>query len=134
MIVGEINKNKKLQIAFVPVDKKEFLEINLPMDEVLSKEQLIETINVGEFNENGYYKIKLIGKRNFEIDAIDILKYISIPNVIKIKDETSLKLDLEKIAKEETLRGIFVKNLLEQMTKENKEEILKAIEIGLEAM
>lgn len=134
MIVGEIDANKKLQIAFVPVDKKEFIEINLPMDEVISKEQLIETINLGSFDENGYYKIKLTGKRNFEVDTIDILKYIEVPNVIKIKDETSLKLDLEKIAKEETLRGIFVKNLLEQMTQENKEEILKAIEVGLDAM
>ena len=134
MIVGNIEKNKKLELAFVPVDKKQFYEVNLPVDEILSKEELIETINSGNWNENGYYKIILTGKRNFEIKPLEIIKYITIKNVIKIKDETTIKIDLSELSKEESLKGIFVKNLLEKMTDENKEKILKAIEIGLEAM
>lgn len=134
MIVGEISEDKKLQIAFVPVDKKEFIELKLPVDEILSKEQLIEMINSVNIKENAYYKIILVGKRNFEINTIDIVKYVNIKNIIKIKNETKMKIDLEKLAREETLRGIFVKNLLAHKTNENEENILRAIEIGLEAM
>lgn len=134
IIVGNIDENKKLEIAFVPVDKKQFEEVSLDVDETLSKEELIEIINSQDWNENCYYKIILTGKRNFEIEPIEILKYVTINNVIKIKDQTSIKLDLEKIASEESLRGIFVRNLLTQMTSENEEKIIKAIEIGLEAM
>lgn len=134
MIVGNIDEDKKLQLAFVPVDKKQFYEISLPVDEILSKEELIEAINSRDWNESGYYKIILTGKRNFEIQPLEILKYITVKNIIKIKDKTSIKIDLENLAQEESLKGIFVKNLLEKMTDENKEEILKAIEIGLEAM
>lgn len=134
MIVGNIDEDKKIQLAFVPVDKKQFYEISLPVDEILSKEELIEAINSRDWNESGYYKIILTGKRNFEIQPLEILKYITVKNIIKIKDKTSIKIDLENLAKEESLKGIFVKNLLEKMTEENKEEILKAIEIGLEAM
>lgn len=134
MIVGNIDEDKKIQLAFVPVDKKQFYEISLPVDEILSKEELIEAINSTDWNESGYYKIILTGKRNFEIQPLEILKYITVKNIIKIKDKTSIKIDLENLAQEESLKGIFVKNLLEKMTDENKEEILKAIEIGLEAM
>ncbi len=134
MIVGNIDETKKLEIAFVPVDKKEFKEISLPIDDILSKEELIETINSQNWNENHYYKIILTGRRNFEIEPLEILKYVTIKNIIKIKDQTVLKLDIEKIAKEESLKGIFVRNLLAQKTPENEAKILKAIEIGLEAM
>lgn len=134
MIVGNIDETKKLEIAFIPVDKKEFEEVSLTIDDILSKEELIETINSQNWNENHYYKIILKGKRNFEINPSEILKQLTIKNIIKIKDKTTLKLDLEKIAKEESLKGIFVRNLLAQKTRENEAQILKAIEIGLEAM
>lgn len=134
MIVGNIDENKKLEIAFVPVDRKQFEEQNIVVDEILSKEDLIDSINMRNWNENRYYKLILTGKRNFEIEPVEILKHITTNNIIKIKDETTLKVDLEILAKEESLRGIFVKNLLEKMTEENKEQIIKAIEIGLEAM
>ena len=42
--------------------------------------------------------------------------------------------DLEKISKEQTLRGIFVRELLEQIDEDNKEEILDSIYIGLDIM
>ena len=73
-----------------------------------------------------------------EIDKYDILKYIQNDRIIKIKDETRLSRDLEKIANESTLRGLFVKEMLEKLENENdleKKDILeKAVEIGLDAL
>jgi len=55
--------------------------------------------------------------------------------VIKIKDKTKLEVDLEMLAKQNSLKGLFVKKLLEKIEEEpeNKEKIEKAIEIGLAA-
>lgn len=134
MVVGEIKENKKIEIEFVPLDKKEFVERCVLVDDILDKEQLIQTIQTLSLQENNYYKIILTGKRNFEIPMQLIVPYVS-KNVLKIKDETNLKIDLEELAKQHTLKGIFVKNMLQKIEQgEAREQIEKAIEIGLEAM
>ncbi|MCI8482329.1 MAG: DNA repair exonuclease [Clostridia bacterium] len=134
IIVGTIEENKKLQINFLPIDTKEFEETILPVDDFLSKEELIEAINQTIWDSYKYYKIILTGNRTFEIEPSEIIKYITIPNIIKIKNQTTIAIDLEKLAKEDSLKGIFVRNLLQQKTPENEEKILRAIEIGLQAM
>lgn len=136
MIEGEILDNKELKIKFIELDKKEFIEHELNIDNILSKEELIEKINEMQIQENKYYKIILQGKRNFEIDTYEIQKYINSSNIIKIKDHTTLKIDINELGKQNNLKGIFVKNMLEKLKQEpqNKQLILKAIELGLEAM
>lgn len=134
MIVGQLQEDKKLEIAFVPVDKKEFVEQELEVSNMFSQEEIIEELNQKELENNKYYKIILIGKRNFEINTYEILKQIQKQNIIKIKDHTTIKIDLEELAKQNSLKGIFVKNMLQKINQDNKEDILKAIEIGLDAM
>lgn len=136
MIVGELNQDLKLE--FVPLDDEEFTISEINVDNLGSKEELIEKINTLNINPNEYVEIILKGGRNFEIDKYDILKYIQNDRIIKIKDETRLSRDLEKIANESTLRGLFVKEMLEKLENENdleKKDILeKAVEIGLDAL
>ncbi len=134
MMVGNIEKNKKLEISFIPVDETEFIEDKIDISEIISKEELIEKLNSMKIEENKYYKIIITGERNFEINTYELLKLIENKNIIKIKDNTKLKINLEELAKEKSLKGIFVKNMLEKITIDNEEEIIKAIEIGLEAM
>ena len=62
------------------------------------------------------------------------MKQIKINNIIKIKDNTQIKTDLQKLSKENNLKGLFIKNMLSKINNENKEQILKAIEIALECM
>ena len=106
------------------------------MENFNSKEDLIEYINEKNFEDNKLYKINLVGNRHFEINTREILKLISIYNVLKIKDLTKLKYDLETIKNENTLRGLFVKEALEILENgiATEEEIEKAIEIGLNCM
>ena len=135
MVVGNIEENtKKLSLQFISLDDKEFVEINLDISTIDSKEELIEKINDIQIDNGKYYKIILIGTRNIEIDTNDLIKYITNKNVIKIKDKTKVEYDLDKISKEQSLKGIFVKELLEQMNEENREQILESIYIGLSLM
>lgn len=85
--------------------------------------------------ENTYAKINLIGNRKIEIEPLEIIKHIATQNIIKIKDKTTLEINLVELSKEASLKGLFIKNLLEKIEQEpeNKEKIEKAIEIGLTA-
>ena len=135
MVVGEINEiDSKITREFIPLDNKEFKEIEINISNINSIESLIETVNEIKLEEDKYYKIILTGQKQVEINTLDLLKNIDNKNIIKIKDKASIEYDLEKIAKEQSLKGIFVKRLLEQMNEENKEEILDSIYIGLSLM
>lgn len=138
MIVGDLEKDK-LQLEFVPLDETEFKLQDVDVTEINSKEELIEKINELEFNENSLIEIVLIGKRNFEINKYELYKLISNDKVIKIKNNTKINYNLEKLANETTLKGLFAKEMLEKLSDENlseedKEIIEKAVEIGLEAL
>lgn len=139
MIVGEIEKSSII-LKFEKLDEEEFIIKNIDVTNIISKEELIEKINGVEIDNNQYVEIVLIGKRNFEIDKYDILKYVINNRIIKIKNKTKIAYDLEKMAENKTtLKGIFVKEMLdkikqEQLTEEQKDIIEKAIEIGLDAL
>lgn len=135
IVVGNINEQtREVSLEFVELDNKEFVEIDLEVSNIYSKEELIEKVNEFKLDDNKYYKILLKGIKNIEIDANELLKYIDNKNIIKLKDKTKVEYDLEKISKEQSLKGIFVKELLEQMNTDNKEEILESIYIGLNIM
>ncbi len=137
MIEGNIDEDtKEISIKFIPLDNKEFVKENIDVSNIFSKEELIEKLNALVKEEDKYYEYVLIGSKNIEININEILKQIEDKKVIKIKDQSRLKYNLEEISKERTLKGIFVKELLEQIEEDgtNKEEILKVIEIGLNAM
>ena len=135
MIEGNFSNNE-LNINFIKLDDREFIEIPKNVQVFNSEDDLVENINEMELDEKNLYKIILIGKRNFDLDSREILKLISKDNILKVKDLTELDYDLLEISKENTLRGIFVKEALEKMDKGEftKDEIEKAIEIGLKAL
>ena len=137
MIVGDVEKNK-LEIQFVKLDDKQFTKRELNVDNIYSKEELIEKINELKIEENNYVEIILIGNRNFEINKYDLIRYISNNNIIKIKDNTKIAYDLEKLENENTLKGLFIKEMNKKIknaeTEEEKEIIEKSIEIGLASL
>ena len=136
MIVGNLSKGN-LQIEFVTLDEKELKELELDISEITTIEELLEKIEELSIEENKLYKIILTGKRNFEINLYKIIKMINQKEIIKIKDKTTLACDIQKISQETTtLRGIYVKEILNKIEKEpeNKEMLEKALEIGLEVL
>ena len=135
MIVGNIEKGK-IELVFVPIDNKEFVVKEIDVTDMLDLEELATAINNIEFSENIYYKISLIGRRNFEIDLYKLDKLLINANIIKIKDYTKLNYDLEKISKENTLRGLFVKEIMKKMEEnpEDTEVFQNALDIGFEIL
>ena len=132
VILGELDK-ENINLKFLPMDNKEFKELELNISEINSVEELIEKINNLNLEENIYYKIILVGDKNFEINIYNLFKYINNENIIKIKNNTKLKINLEEISKNNNLKGLFVKEILDELNKNNynKEILEEALEIGL---
>ena len=86
------------------------------------------------FDENIFYKIILIGDKNFEINTYELMKYILKDNIIKIKNKTKLKINIEEISKNNNLKGLFVKEILEELNNNNypKETLENVLSLGLE--
>lgn len=135
MIVGEVTKDK-FNMTFIELDERNFEELIITVDEIYSKEELIEKILNYSYNEMTMYKIILAGNRNFEINTRDILRAVSQTNILKVKDKTKLNYNLEELSKQNNLKGIFIKEVLNMYNQGlcTEEEYQKAIEIGLEAM
>ena len=135
MIVGNIEKGS-LELKFIPLDNKEFVIREIDVTDMLDLDELATTLNNMMFAENTYYKISLIGRRNFDIDLFKLNKLLLCNNIIKIKDYTKMNYDLEKISKENTLKGLFVKEIMEKMNNnpEDQEVLENALEIGFEIL
>ena len=135
MIVGEISKDS-FNMEFIRLDEREFKEIDFNVDNLYSKEDLMESIINLKLDDKNIYKINLIGKRNFDINPREILRVVNSNNILKIKNSTNLNYNIEELAMQKNLKGLFVKEVLE--TYKNglctEEEYQKAIEIGLDAM
>ena len=129
---NKTNKNN-IKINFIKLDNRIFEEINFNISETNSNEELIEKINSIKINENNFYKIIIKGAKNFDINPTEICKLTTNKNVLKIKDETKPKYDLDELSKQKNLKGFFVKKMIEKLKTENlnQDEIIKAIEIGL---
>ena len=134
-ITGEIEKNK-LAISFIPIDNKEFQELEIDVSELNDIDELIEKLNNIILEENIFYKIILIGKRNFEIDILNLYQFIHQKNIIKIKNNTKINYSLEDLANNYTLKGIFINEIIEEYQKANytKEELDKILDIGLSVL
>ena len=135
VILGEITK-ENIKLEFLPMDTKEFKEVEVDVTPIYSIEELIEKINGLEIRNNIFYKIILRGKRNFEINVYNLYKFILSENIIKIKDETEINIDINKMSEEINLKGLFLKEILndEAEGKLNKNMVDKIIEIGLEVL
>ncbi len=135
MIVGNLDKDK-IELEFIPVDDKEFVVKEIDVTDMRDIDELATAINNIEFSESIYYKISLIGRRNFDIDLYKLNKFIVNKNIIKTKDYTKINYDLEKISRENTLKGLFVKEILQKMAEnpEDEEILQNALDIGFEIL
>ena len=138
-IAGNIDdKNKELKLQFIKTSAKTFAEYNFDTSEINSEEELIEKINNTKFDDNKFYKIILVGKCSFNIDENKILDLINIKNIIRIRNHTQVKYDIEEIAKQISLKGLFAKRILEKIqnteNEQEKNQLISAFEVGMDVL
>ena len=133
-----VNEGTKVRIEHINLDPIKYETLYINISGISSKEELITRINYMEIDKNNFYKVVLKGKKDFLITEKYILDNIQWNNILRIEDETQREIDIEEISKENTLRGIFVKKILEKIEKETdtaeKEKLENAIELVLTEM
>lgn len=132
---GEIT-NKEVKSKFIKLDDRIFTKYEISVDNFANKEEIIEYISDLNLEENNMYEIVLSGNRKFDINTREILRLIESENILKIKDNTQIGYNIEEIAKQNNLRGIFVREVIKKYEEGTytEQQIKKAIEIGLSVM
>lgn len=148
---GRISKHedtgrKSLKVGFNVLSKKHYLNIDVNVEVSSTNEQIIEKINR---SLEGYcvdYRSCLLSvtlkgytEHGFKVDAAQISGYFADRFFfVRIKDETVPGYNLDEIAREPGLRGLYVRKMLSRIsgssTGHERGLLEKALYLGLEAL
>ncbi len=136
--MGEISKGK-VNLHFIPVSKRQHIHHKIDITSITDIATHILSVlkeSYENFTDN-LYKIELTGTipENLEINIAELtVRLSSNLYFVKIKDSTEYEIDYKTLAAENSLKGIFVKNmLLKLQNTEDKEIIKNALKLGLRA-
>ena len=127
-----VNEGTKVKIEHINLYPIKYETLYMNISDISSKEELVAKINYLKIDKNNFYKLILKGKKDFLINEKYILDNIQWNNILRIEDETEIELDIEEISKENTLRGIFVRKILEKIAKTSKKEEREKLENAIE--
>ncbi len=144
VFIGEIGKGI-CDLQFVACSKRKHIHKKI---DISSKENcedicthILNTLknDCGENFADNLYKIELVGEISADVQIVlsEIESRVA-PSVyfVKLKDSTEYTVDFESLSKENSLKGIFVKNMYEKIrnASENEKALYKkALTIGLKA-
>ncbi|MPQ44305.1 metallophosphoesterase family protein [Clostridium tarantellae] len=143
VIFGEINKGF-CNLKFQPINKRKYTNLEIFINECLTnkdiKDKIIKSIPI-HIREKDLFSITLKGEISEDLNICiktleNILKKYFF--YIKIKDKTNIKIDIESISKENSLRGVFYTKMLNKIDNaenEEEQELLKlALRIGIKSI
>ena len=126
MVTGDILPNGEVEYKFIKIDDTKFEKKELDVTGINSVSEMIDKLKL---QENTFYKIELIGKKNFDTSKVEEQLKIINKNICEFEDNSHYGYNLDEISKEDTLKGIFTKKILEEIDKnpEEKEKFLRSI-------
>lgn len=148
--IGTVSKNSA-KLEFRPVCSRMYLSEAIDISGLGSEGEIVRLVlaelqmRYGSDFGRHYYKLQLTGS----IDESFVLPLATIREVlgeslyfVKLADHTHLEVDYDELAKESSLRGIFVRKMLERITAAEKTEragqqstetgkLRRALELGI---
>jgi len=146
--IGTVQKDN-VNLAFKTMNQRMYLiediDVSHLQNEIVAEAYILDYLRnkYGNAYKEHFYRVKLKGAvpeanvlpwKNVELALKDELYYISLV------DETVRSVNYEEVARETSLKGFFVKKLLEEMAKAKQindvkayEKIKKALEFGMRA-
>ena len=136
--LGEISKGKA-DLKFIPVSKRQHIHEKIDITDIENIADHILTILSGKYENfaDNLYKIELIGSipEDSELNLAELTARLSNKlYFVKFKDSTEYKIDYELLSKEASLKGEFVKNMLEKIKENPDNQSFKtALKLGIKA-
>ena len=136
----DINENSlRVNYTFVPFAKRRMLSIEVFCEDCMKTEDIEQRIEDAltetDYDSSDYIKIVLKGKIDAlcEKDIPYLLKYFEKrAEVVRIEDETELRVDYDSFANDMSLKGEFVR--LVAKTGYSAEDKAEIIRLGIEAL
>jgi DNA repair exonuclease SbcCD nuclease subunit len=136
--LGEIGKGI-CELEFISVSKRKHIHQKIDITDVTDIPTHILTVleNTHKNYTENLYKIELTGfiPEGFELNKNELLARLSTRlYFVKIKDSTEYKIDYQALSRETSLKGVFVKNMLNKIKENpNDNNLKKALKLGLKA-
>ncbi len=136
--LGTVGKGE-CNLQFIPVSKRQHILKQIDITDC--DDICLKTLNELKANYENYaenlYKIELVGNvtPDFTLNLAEITARLSEAlYFVKLKDKTEIAADFDTLAKEPTLKGVFVKNMLKIIEEsDDKSAAQKALALGLRA-
>ncbi len=133
-VVQAVISKEKTELEFIPLCKRMYHEVAVDVSGAGNYETLCGRILLAmDGSADDLYKIILKGEAEFSISPSVILENLHC-FMAKVKDQTSAKVDWESVKNEFSLKGLFVKKLLNQQTEENAALIKQAMTFAMQAL
>jgi DNA repair protein SbcD/Mre11 len=140
VILGDVSK-ETVNLQFIRTSKRNYYIKDIDITNTNSYEE-IKNIILNEIDEEernlNFYKIILKGEVEsyFNINEEVVLEKIKdYFYFIKIIDNTKIKIDIDTIAKDYSIKGVYARKLLEKSKEDISEEIIElALKMGVQAL
>lgn len=135
--------NVRRDYNFLPVQKRRFIELNVDVGGVESEAQLFTELDKHFSSmeyQNDLLKVKLTGRiaPDFRIDTQVLEQQFTYACAyLEVLDCTRPEYNLEQMAAEDNITGVFIRMIQQRLEKADNEEKLvleKALYLGLEAL
>ena len=126
----ELTKGNIIDASFVPVCERMYFDEEIDITDAGNYDEIVDKINEIYKGENHIYRFTLTGKSNMAVDTEVIRERIEGFSVI-IRDKTTPAVDIEKLAEEFSLKGLFARFALENKENMSEEEFNEALKIGI---
>ena len=125
----ELTKGNILNCEFVPVSSRIYFDEEIDVSGAQSYDEIMEKIKEKYAGEEHIYRFTLVGNCNLSIDTEVVREKISA-FMVAVRDNTAPCVDLEKLAKDFSLKGLFAKFALENKDSMSEEEFNNAVKAG----
>lgn len=135
-VLLEIN-NQNINYNFIPFSKREIIVRHIDISHVREYYELEKLLKneIANIDKANIVRIILIGEREYDFnylhDILPMLKECFF--YVEVKDETKIKIDYHEYLLDQSIIGIFVRNVLNE-TKYNQKEKKDIIDTGIKIL
>lgn len=124
-----LSKGSILNSCFIPVSTRMYLDEEIDISGLVNYDEIIEKINEKYIGEKHFYRFTLVGNSNLSIDT-EVIKERLSAFLVTVRDNTVPCVDLEKMAVDFSLKGLFARYALENKENLTESEFNDAIKTG----
>ena len=142
VILGEVYKGG-VDLKFIPINKREYIVKDIDISECDTyediKEKLLSILDEKD-RLNNLFKITLTDniKSHLYLDIKTLVEKLKNDYYfIKVLNKTTVEMSLDELANDYSIRGKFIKRMLEKLKEANEDEkeiINRALKIGLQSL